>query len=283
MKINRCNLMVILLALLFVACKKDDKFFEGEEGIYFSVQYGPEWGDEKVWANQAITEVEFVNVLGDSDTLELKVMTTGNIKDFDRPFSIEVLKDSTDAVQGENYEPLETSYVIKAGEYYTMIPLVLKRAENIKEGKKSLTLRLLPNEHFTIGIPVWQRLPNQWESQVFKGDFPADQHRIMISDFVTRPSEWIGLDNDGLEAGMWGAFTEKKYRLIAEHFDLVYDDFMSPTSMPSAKKTVIREYMVRYLQNLYNQGTPILEDDGRLMWFMGVSWTSRIGVPWNGQ
>lgn len=50
--------------------------------------------------------------------------------------------------------------------------------------------------------------------------------------------------------------------------------------MPGAKQTVIQEHMANYLQELYDKGTPVLEDDGRLMWFMGVSWTSVVGVPW---
>ena len=40
--------------------------------------------------------------------------------------------------------------------------------------------------------------------------------------------------------------------------------------MPSAKQQVIKEGMAIYLQDLYDKGTPILEEDGRLMWFMGV-------------
>ncbi|MFR4037690.1 MAG: hypothetical protein ACLTZT_07770 [Butyricimonas faecalis] len=50
--------------------------------------------------------------------------------------------------------------------------------------------------------------------------------------------------------------------------------------MPSAKRSVIKEYMVNYLQDLYDNGTPVLEEDGRLMWFMGVSWYSYVGVAW---
>lgn len=277
----------IFLGLLFFAvstgCKKEIKLYDGQEGIYFAVQYGPEWGNERVWANQPITEVKFINIAGNTDTIQLKVMTTGRIKDYDRHFSVEVVKDSTSAIEGENFEALEKQYTIKAGEYHTYIPIVLKRTENIQKDKKVILLRLIPNEQFTIGIPEWKRLPGQWESTVMKGDFKADFHKLEISDFVTRPSQWIGIANNGLEAGWWGLFTVKKYRLICEHFNLVYEDFMSPTTMPQARKDNIREYMVRFLQNLYNQGTPILEEDGRLMWFSGVSWSSRVGVPWAGK
>ena len=257
--------------------------YDGQEGIYFAVQYGPEWGNEKTWANQPITEIKFINIAGQVDTVQLKVMTTGRIKDYDRSFSVAIVPDTTTAVEGLNYEPLEKEYTVKAGEFFTYVPVVLRRTENIQKIKKDIVLQLIPNEQFTIGIPQWKRLPGQWESTVLKGDFKADFHKLEISDFVSRPSQWIGLENNGLEAGWWGVFTEKKYRLICEHFNLVYEDFMTAAKMPQAKKDNIREYMVRFLQNLYNAGTPILEEDGRLMWFSGVSWTSRVGVPWGGK
>lgn len=276
------KLLFGILGLFAIAgCTKEIELYDGEEGIYFSIQYGPEWGNERVWANQQLTNVEFINIAGNKDTLLLKVMTTGRIKDYDRHFQVEIAADSTTAIEGENYEKLNNRYTVKAGDYFTYIPIVLNRTENIQDEAKSLLIRLLPGEDFKIGIPVWKKLPNQWDG-VIKGDFPADFHKVVITDFVSKPSRWIGLANDGLEAGLWGDFTQKKYRLICEQFGLVYSDFMSTTSMPDAKRTVIREHMTRLLQDLYNKKTPILEEDGRLMWFMGVTWTSRVGVPWKG-
>ena len=35
-----------------------------------------------------------------------------------------------------------------------------------------------------------------------------------------------------------------------------------------------------YLTNALNAGNPILEDDGRLMWFMNCGWESYPGVPY---
>lgn len=276
------NLLVFSLLLLFTAgCQKETMSYEGEEGIYFAVQFGPEWGDPKVWAFQQESPVEFVNIAGGVDTIKLKVMTTGSIKDYNRSFSVAVVKDSTSAIEGLNYEPLLSEYTVKAGEVFTEIPVVLMRTENIQNDAKSILLQLIPNSHFTLSIPVWKRLPNMWTSLVKDGDFNAAQHKITISDFITRPVRWVGLvQGTGLEAGRWGAFTEKKYRLICDEFNLVYQDFASEAEMPTPKQANIQEYMARYLQNLYDKQTPILEEDGRLMWFLGVSWTSTVGVPW---
>lgn len=274
-------LFFMLVFVIINSCTKEIEFYDGEEGIYFNVQYGPEWGNERVWANQQLTNVEFFNIPGSVDTLYLKVMTTGRAKDYDRHFFAEVVTDSTTAIEGDNYEKLIGKYTVKAGEYFTHIPVVLNRTENIQAEAKSMLIRLIPSEDFTIGIPVWKKIPGQWDG-VVKGDFKADEHKLIITDFLSKPARWIGMNNAGLEAGQWGEYSQKKFVLICDQFELSPSEFMTASTMPDAKRTVIKEHMVRYLQNLYNQKTPILEEDGRLMWFMGVSWTSRIGVPWKG-
>jgi len=271
----------LAMVAVFTNCKHEPMLYEGDEGLYFAVQFGPDWGDETVWANQSVSPVEFINIAGNVDTIHLKVMITGALKDYDRPFVVDVVSDSTTAIEGENFNILKENLVIKANQNHGYVPVVLYRTENIQKEKKELLLQIIPNTHFTIGLPVWKRLSGQWESAVQKGDFKADFHKVQVSDFITKPTRWIGLAQaTGLEAGRWGDFTEKKYRLICEHFDLVYEDFMSDAKMPTAKQTVIQEYMAKFLQSQYNLGTPILEEDRRLMWFMGVSWSSFVGVPY---
>lgn len=75
-------------------------------------------------------------------------------------------------------------------------------------------------------------------------------------------------------------FSKKKYDMICEKFDLTYEDFESVETMPNVMRTIINEYFVNYLQDLYDKGSPVLEEDGRAMWFRGVSWTTVVGEPW---
>src|SRR5690606_3328479 len=196
------SIVLSLLCVGLVSCEKETKLYDGEEGIYFSVQFGPDHGNEQVWAHQALTPLEFINIHGDEHILELEVMTTGRIKDYDRHFSVEVVVDTTTAREGIDFKPLVPRYTVKAGEHFTKIPIHLYRTTEISKEKKSIVLRLIPNEHFTIGIPEWRRLSNHWQSAISTDDFKADLHKIELSDFVTRPSEWIGIANNGLEAGM---------------------------------------------------------------------------------
>lgn len=287
MKTNKAivlsQLFVGLVAMLLASCQKDLPLYSGEEGVYFNVQRGAEWGDSTVWGSQSFTQIDFIN-LGNEDYHDVivRVNVTGRFKDFDRPLTLIVDKDSTTADANVHYKLFPEKHVVKAHTGYVDIPVRIFKMPDLRKEEKVLGLRLLPNEHFTLGIPVWKNLPGMWKSD--RGDgFDAGYHRISMNHFIVRPKEWyptMDFKPGETERGLWGAFSEKKYLLIAEKFGLTYNDFMSPETMPMARKRVIQEYFVKYLQALYDAGTPVLEEDGRAMWFMGVSWNSVIGVKW---
>ena len=275
-------LMVFLwTAIIIGGCEKELKDYDGEEGVYFFVQYGA-LGDSTKWASHSSTTVEFMNVLGDSCDVTLRVMATGKVKDYDRTFRMVVDVDSTTAVEGLNFKPFDEMQVVKAGATYADVMIRLLRNDNIQKEQKVLGVRLVPSDDFTLAIPQWGELDDLWSSD-WGNEFDASLHKIIMNDFLVRPARWIpsiDYQQGEREAGLWGAFPMKKYRLICDFFNLTYEDFATEETMPSAKRSVIKEYMVNYLQDLYDNGTPVLEEDGRLMWFMGVSWYSYVGVAW---
>lgn len=253
--------------------------YEGDDAIYFSVQWGPEHGDSTVWAFQHYTPIEFIDLPDDEYEVRLRVSVLGRKKDYDRPFAFKIVADSTTAIQGTEYKIDNYTGVIKAGEVYTDLSIPVYRTEDLQESEKTIGIQLLSNEYFDLSISKWEPLFPYWSTdkhQVFDPTF----HMITLSDLLTKPNIWIGMSNNGLEAGIWGEFSEKKFRLICELADVSYSDFDNSTIMPTARAQVIREVVANHLQNLYDQGTPVLEDDGRLMWVMGVTWTSIVGVPW---
>ena len=40
-------------AIGMISCEKEVKDYDGEEGVYFYVQWGAEWGDTTKWGNQS--------------------------------------------------------------------------------------------------------------------------------------------------------------------------------------------------------------------------------------
>lgn len=269
----------VIFTLVYSSCEKETMDFEGEDAIYFAVQWGPDHGDSTVWAFQHFSPIEFMEIDRDMHEVKLRVSLLGRKKDYDRPFEFQIVPDSTTAIQGLEYKINSFQGVIKADEVYTDLIIPVFRTKDIKEVEKTIGIELLSNDYFDLSIEKWEPLHPYWSSEKHQEFNPAF-HMITLSDFLSKPNIWIGMANNGVEAGIWGEFTEKKFNLICELANVTYADFENSTTMPMARAQVIREVVANHLQTLYDQGKPILEDDGRLMWVMGVSWTTTIGVPW---
>ena len=133
-------------------CEKEIKDFDGEEGVYFYVQWGVDWYDTTYWAAQPYTKVEFIKKGVDEQLLKIRVQATGRIKDYDRKFRIVVDQDSTTAVKGENYLEFDEWQTIKGGWSYADVPVTVKNSEALDEVERNLVLRLLPSEDFTLSL-----------------------------------------------------------------------------------------------------------------------------------
>jgi hypothetical protein len=121
---------------------------------------------------------------------------------------------------------------------------------------------------------MWRRLGGVDTADVTRYTF-------VLSGKFTSPPGWSGSTNatTGVESGSLGVFSMKKYLLICEVCNVTYGDFTKGTTW----RGMIEYIMCTYLQAKYDARDPVLEEDGRLMWITGVTWTSIPGVPWNGE
>jgi hypothetical protein len=263
--------------------------YQGKEGVYFAVQYGASWGDTTLWPYNPISEIKFINSISNDSTHLIRVAINGAIKNYDRTFRMVVEKDSTTAIEGVNYQALPEDFIIKANTTFTDVPIKLFKADNILTEAKQLSLKLEASDDFDLSIPIWVDLPDLWSGTWNK--FDNTRHRLILSNFYIRPKVWMGMPEDNApigtqEAGRFGQFTTKKFLLMCEvmntkyGWDLKYSDFSDKATMPNPKMAVINEAMKEYLTQLYNEKKPVLEEDGRLMWFMGVEWDSFVGIPY---
>ncbi|MFD2888139.1 DUF4843 domain-containing protein [Chitinophaga cymbidii] len=266
--------------LLSAGCKKEMPGYEGTEGVYFAVQYGQASLSENYWPYQPTTPVSFVSYGSDEITYPVKVMITGPLKDFDRPFRVEVNPDSTTATLGVHYEALPEEVIMPANSLVAYVPVKLKRTADLQEKEVKLGLRLVANEYFGLSFPEWDAIPG-YESGPLVKEFDASMHTLYVSDFMVQPVVWRGsIQNGNRESGLWGAFTRKKLELMAELMGVTYADFASEETMPLVKSMLLTNIVQEYLIERYNAKDPVLEDDGRLMWVGSVPWTSYIGVPY---
>ena len=285
------HFLIFTFPFAFLACERELMDYQGKPGIYFAVQHGFAGGNETVWPYQPKSNVEFFKILGDQTTVNIKVMAIGPIADEDRPFRVEINPDSTNAVAGVHYLPLNSpagvpdasssGFFIPAGASYTSVPVTVLRRPDMQTHDVTIGLRLLPNEYFELAFPEWHAVEDLYYGNVVE-TFDASLHTLVVNDVMTRPSQWSGQANDsGLEAGLFGEFSRKKLELMCQLCNVTYEDVCDPDIMITLLKYEIRNTTARYLTNAFEEGHPILEDDGRLMWVGTCSWSSYIGVPYN--
>ncbi|MGL5682222.1 MAG: DUF4843 domain-containing protein [Marinifilaceae bacterium] len=278
--------ILMISTLLFLisgltSCENETKDYDGLENIYFYVQYGAENitpSRRPIWP---YSSVKFISIAGDTTIAKLQIRTTGRIKDYDRYFEIDIVADSTTALQGYDFD-YNPQQVVKAGDYSTDFEVTLYRTKEIANEEKTIQFVLKESSDFSTSFNIWETLSDMYAPTGIK-KFDACKHSIKLSDFLSKPPRWKGGVNEqpgALESGLFGVYSEKKFRFMCEKMKLTYDDFATTESMPDARQEVIAEVIARELQKFYDEGKPILEEDGRLMWVTGVSWKSYVGVPW---
>lgn len=270
------------IATTLISCEKDLIEYQGKEGVYFAVQHGAWNGTENNWPFQPYSNVKFASVQGSDTTIRLKVRLIGPMYTYDRPFGVTIDPDSTTAELDKHYRAIPNQFVIPANSSEAFIPVTVIRTPDLKSNAKTIGLRLLASEQLALAFPEWDAIPGYTQSpDPIVQEFDASLHKVIIDDLLPKPEVWSGsVAANNLEAGNWGEYSEKKILLICEVMGLSYIDFGSRESMPTVLINLITREMAIYLQARYNAGEPVLEDDGRLMFIRGVSWTSYVGVPW---
>lgn len=272
-------LVCLPLLILFQGCEKDIMGYEGREGVYFAVQHGNTFLPN-LWPFQPYSTVEFARLANDEVDFPVKVMITGPVKDYDRTFRVEVNPDSTTAVAGEHYAPLQALWTIPAGAISTNVIVKVKRRPDLQESMKTLGLRLVPTEHFSLSFPEWDAIPENTSGTVVP-EFDASLHTLRLNDVLVQPAVWSGSIQAGnRESGLFGVFSRKKMDFMSENLGLKYEDFASAATMPMARMLLIASDATAILIQRKDAGTPVLEADGRLMFIGSVPWTSYIGVPY---
>ena len=276
-KSARCLGLLAMLSL-GTSCEKSLMDYEGPESIYFSMQWQ---ADPETDQYENYTELNMMTYPESEIKFGFNVKITGDAKDYDRPYRIGIVADKTTAEAGTDYI-LPEGGVIKAGELTDSLYVTLIKNEKLEEASVILSVQVLPNEHFSTSLAQFShddRESNRFDPRVFDLTFTA---------MMAEPYEWpINYEYYGYENGDLGFFTKKKITLVNELYGLTYADWLEEEEggtgeIDSIRRQVIAKRFARYLIEQYKNGTPVLEEDGRLMWAEGCPWDSYPGVPWDG-
>lgn len=277
---------IAAIALLPLSgCEQEIHSYTGDRGIYFSVRWGTQWQESR-WPYWSYSNVDFVKVPEDTYTAEVKVMITDVAVPYDREFRYQIDKQATTGREGVDYEVPEGIGVIPAGKVEGVATVVLHRTPEMESEVVTVALQLVANENFDLVFTKFiQPKENTGTDLEIEEVLDASRHQLRISDVMVKPDNWLGKFNEFgnyEEHNTFGAFTPKKIRLMFELFDLTYADFMDSQIMTTGYMYTLARRLSIYLTEQYRNGTPVLEEDGRLMWAEGCKWKSYEGVPWDG-
>lgn len=265
---------MLALVTVMTGCEKELMDYEGKDGLYFDSQWGASWGDTTVWAHQIYTLVAFGSSNSDELVGRVKVAVAGSVKDYDRPFNLVVVADSTTAKQGEEFEFLKDRFFIPAGMNHTYVEILFHKTERMSDETFQLQLALQPNEHFDLPFSTLDGVPGRWENDTqmqYSTNTDPNIHNFFVNAILTKPAGWHMVQ--------FGTFTVKKYEMLLrvayENFGFVKSDFEDNSKMLGGRANAIARVASRFLKEQYAMGRDywVLDEDGSMMYVHGVPWS----------
>ena len=270
--------LLFTLPMFFSCDKTDIDVYSGDDAIYFDQVWQTEvpWFDSTQLSRQYYSVVSFGKMTATDSLVHVRVETAGYIRDYDRPFGVEIVTDSTSALEGEEYELLTTSPVIKAGDNSTYVDVLVHSSERMRDETVQIQLRLIAGEHFTLPfgstIGVLPKRTNGGDvyTELSSNSDPAI-HNIFANRLLVKPVGW-----NNLQFGYY--YSATKYELLlkmaGERFGWGVEEFEDKTKMLSFRAQIVARIVSAYLLEQYNLGREywVLDEDGSMMYVKGVSW-----------
>lgn len=270
----------LMLATVAGCSYHEIPYYEGEDALFFDQQYGVAWFDTVRLSHQIYSLVPFGTMAAHDSLIEVKIETTGYLRDYDRPFGVEVVADSTTMIAGEDYELDASNAVIRAGQNSTRIKVMVHKTDRLLGNTLQLQLRLIPGEHFTLpfGENGFGKMPKRAQGgdvyTELSTNFDPSIHNIFAHLRLEQPKGW--------NVTQFGYFySETKYALILkiseEKFGWTVKDFHPDegNKMLLNRSPVVAEAVAEYLMEQYRKGREywVIDEDGSMMYVKGVTWT----------
>jgi hypothetical protein len=231
-------LYIIILTFLipFAGCKEEvPTVFVEPDGIYFSASAD----------SLSYTFAKYPNRL--TDTLKIPVTVLGNASDADREMIIEKGTGAdVNATEGVHYKLLPP-YKMPAGQYSTVIPVVINRTGDMDSITATFILQLKANQNFESGISTKTSI------------------KIKVG-YLQKPPTWgelTGLQWAGYSLNL-GTWTKTKYKVVLDALydpvsDTTVSEFPYGRSQPPAIYLQYLQLVKNYIRTNYpgNYSTPV--------------------------
>lgn len=238
-------LNLISVSILLTGCREEIPEYSGVSGIYFAMSESKGGLDDSKLDYTNNTSLPFAVFDKEDSVLIVRAKILGEITAHDREVIVEVITEESTAIPGEDYEPLQGKYYVKANEAYAQIPIHFYKKSSLKDNERTLQIELKESKDFGLPMPYWLA-PNSSD----KNGVDVIHHKISISD------KWVKLP--GFSEYFLGTYSEKKNRLICDQFNMTLLDFLEPMTTVKAKTLGIK--FDQYLKEMEAKNQTVYED-----------------------
>ena len=182
--------IALCMAAFLVACTQNEPMEFSDKGRVLFY----EEGINNIGITMRVSEKNYSFTLVPFDQMEiettLNVRLMGRVTNFDRIFRARVVANNTTAVEGTHF--LLHDGVMKAGEYWSLLPITLYRTPDLQTQAVTITLELAVTDDL-------------------QGDVVAEggnygSFTLTVADYLLPPQNW--------PTSYFGAYSENKYRFV---------------------------------------------------------------------
>lgn len=225
-------IVCIVIALLGQGCEeKPAYFFDDTVGVYFKYPY-------YVNPDGIVTSLEMDSIVYSfaglpediiQDTVWLTVRIIGERQGRERRYGVEVIRDSSTAVEGIDFERLKPEYIVQKNAGIDSFPIILYRNEIKNALNKTLMVKLRSTSDLPIACIEYQKMrvnvsayynePWWWEKGISM--YLKEFHYLKLEQWV---KETGSLDVDPYGDIMYNEYISKKIQKYFEE-NVVIDPF----------------------------------------------------------
>lgn len=187
------------------------------------------------------------------------VCIMGDVVDYDRPFKMEVDKEKTTAIEGEEYEFSDTACYIPAGKTKQNVKLILKRSDRIAKETARLVFSIKDNENFTVELESYKNVTD-WKTQ--GKELCGTSYKIIFSDKYAVTTWW-----ELYGQTFYGTWSVRKEKLLNEIMGWTHADW-ERWKVAYGQMGFGAKKFRKHLQEQADNGTPVKEEDGSFMQLM---------------
>lgn len=260
-KYSTMNVLKIYICIAMVltglaACKKEEvKFYDGPDAAYFK-DVPLYTGTTKIpYAQVPLYDFAYQPLDRQQVTLAYPLLISGKRSNKDRTVNLNVVTDSSTAVEGVDYDILPL--VVKANTLADSLRIVVKKNSGMKNQIKRLMLEIVPNTDFP-------------ETVYRNPQTPSTHILITVADKGGKPANWDGIYLAGTYykgyglGQVFGDFSETKFRLVIEVFGTpnilgYYESSPLPKEIWRANIFKLQQILVDYKDK---NGHPMLDENG---------------------